>query len=485
MTVEKFLSFEPCFANLPADFYTRMPPEGVARDPWLIHANPAGAALIGMDPQWFGHDNFPDWFSGNLALPGASPLAMVYAGHQFGQWAGQLGDGRALLLGQVRGPSGADGDWWDVQLKGGGKTPYSRMGDGRAVLRSSIREYLCGEAMHGLGIATTRSLCLVGTGMPVLREQVEPGAVLTRLAKSHIRFGHFEHFFAIERPDLVQVLADHVIANFDPDLVSVPDCYAQWLARIVEKTADLMAQWQAVGFCHGVMNSDNMSILGLTLDYGPFGFMEGFDPDHICNHSDHHGRYAYGQQPTIGLWNLHALAHALQSVIPWEESTAIMTGYSPRLTATYYRLMQQKLGAIGGPDLIPDLVRLMADQHADYSRTFRLLADSFADPQAWLDLFSDPVPAQAWLADYHAAVAESGQPVADVVKNLKAVNPKFILRNWVAELAIRAAEDHRDYSVLDRVFRVMQAPFDDHPDSDFLSAPAPEPYRDLCVSCSS
>jgi uncharacterized protein YdiU (UPF0061 family) len=272
------LKLENHYARLPADFYTAMPAEKVGEAPQLIHANPAAATLIDLDPITFTDPRFLEVVSGHRPLEGFAPLAMVYSGHQFGVWAGQLGDGRALLIGQVR---NARGELWDIQLKGAGKTPYSRFGDGRAVMRSTIREYLASEAMAALGVPTSRALAIAATGELVRREELEPGAVLTRLARSHIRFGHFEHFFHRGEKDKVRQLADHVIAEYFPGLD-----YAAWYGEVVRLTAEMVAHWQAVGFAHGVMNTDNMSILGLTLDYGPYGFMDAYDPMFVCNHTD-------------------------------------------------------------------------------------------------------------------------------------------------------------------------------------------------------
>lgn len=476
------LDFDHRYALLPKDFYTKMPAEGIAHDPWLIHANLKAGRLIGLKASDLRHTDFAAYFSGNKSLPGAQPLAMVYSGHQFGQWAGQLGDGRALLLGQVRNKKG---ELWDVQLKGGGKTPYSRFGDGRAVLRSSIREYLCSEAMHALGIPTTRALSIVGTGRPVLRETLEPGAVLTRLSPSHVRFGHFQHFHYAGRPDLVKILADHVIAEHFPALINAPDRHLRWLAKIVKRTAEMIAMWQSIGFAHGVMNTDNMSVLGLTLDYGPFGFMENFDPAYICNHSDTTGRYAYDQQPSIGLWNLYAFAHVLQSLAPKAEAVEILKGYEPILSDTYQRQMRRKLGLKENSNahdrLWLSLVELMALQEADYTLSFRHLAESFNNPEKWLGLFADRARALKWLEVFHAHHRESGlDPV-----QLNKVNPKFVLRNWVAEVAIRAAEDEKNYTVIDQLLNILQSPYEEHPEYAHFAAPAPESYRTLCVSCSS
>jgi len=475
------LNFDNRFAALPEPFYTKMPAEGFSKKPWLIHANPRAAALIGLTAEALRHQGFAEYFSGNRQLPGSDPLAMAYSGHQFGQWAGQLGDGRALLLGQVR---NQQDDLWDIQLKGSGKTPYSRFGDGRAVLRSCIREYLCSEAMFGLGIPTTRALSVVGTGEPVFREKPEPGAVFTRLAPSHIRFGHFEHFASRRKTDEVKLLADHVIQEYFPHISVSDQRYAIWFQEIVRRTAILIAQWQAVGFAHGVMNTDNMSVLGLTLDYGPFGFMEAFDPGLICNHSDDSGRFAYDQQPAIGLWNLHAFAHALKSLLPWEEAMEIMRGYDSILTEAYQALMRNKIG-VGNQDddLWIALVTLMAEQQSDYTLTFRYLSDSFTSPETWRGLFTDKAPAASWLNTYHAHM-KAEDPKA-LKARLNAINPKFVLRNWVAETVIRMAEDEGRYSMLDTLLSILHHPYDEHEDFAYLAAPAPERYSKLGVSCSS
>ena len=288
--------------------------------------------------------------AGNRPLPGGMAISTLYSGHQFGVYVPQLGDGRAILIGQVR---NANGELWELQLKGAGKTPYSRFADGRAVLRSTLREYLCSEAMHGLGIPTTRALCIVGSPDLVQRETVETAAVLCRMARSHLRFGNFEVFYYRNQHDRLAPLADHVIANYFPDLSRAwpaptntgnpvgaahgrdvvgaahgRDVYRAWLTEIVERTARLVAQWQAVGFCHGVMNTDNMSILGLTLDYGPYGFMEAFDSRYICNHSDDHGRYAYDQQPGIAHWNCSRLLQATLPLLADEPEKAVEIAYS-------------------------------------------------------------------------------------------------------------------------------------------------------------
>jgi hypothetical protein len=452
-----------------------MPAEKVGGKPRLIHANRAGAELLDLDPAVFADPHFVEVASGHRALDGFSPLAMVYSGHQFGVWAGQLGDGRALLIGQVR---NRKGELWDIQLKGAGKTPYSRFGDGRAVMRSTIREYLASEALAALNIPTSRALAIVATGETVLRERPEPGAVLTRLARSHVRFGHFEHFFHRGQKDKVRELADHVIAEYFPQHVGN---YAGWYGEVVARTADLIARWQAVGFAHGVMNTDNMSILGLTLDYGPYGFMDAYDPRFVCNHTDEQGRYSFINQPMIAHWNLRALALTLSDLIPTDTLLEKLTEYEEHFGAKYRALMRAKLGLSreeeGDDQLIGDLLALMARARADYTLSFRNLSGEDAD---WLALFGEAsADAEAWLSRYR--VRSEGEDAS----GLDLVNPAYVLRNWVAETAIRAVEDKNDVATLDRIFNIVRAPFEKHDGDEAFAAPPPPAMCDLEVSCSS
>jgi uncharacterized protein YdiU (UPF0061 family) len=296
------------FAGLSEAFYSRVKPTPFASTPKLIHFNKSAAELVGLTTSTPEDETLINMLSGRSLPTGTDPLAMLYAGHQFGHFVPQLGDGRAIMLGEVTHEHHGK---WELQLKGSGLTPYSRDGDGRAVLRSTIREYLCSEAMHGLGIPTTRALAMIGTDDEVYREKIEPGAILTRMAPSHVRFGSFEVFFYRNQFEQIHQLADYVIEHHYPELKDQAHPYLALLENVMQRTARLIAQWQSVGFAHGVMNSDNMSILGLTLDYGPFGFMETYQPGYICNHSDHTGRYAFDQQPEIGLFNLSCLAQAM------------------------------------------------------------------------------------------------------------------------------------------------------------------------------
>jgi hypothetical protein len=470
------LKLENHYAQLPGDFYTAMPAERVGKAPRLIHANPAAAALLDLDPAVFSNPHFVEVASGHRALEGFSPLAMVYSGHQFGVWAGQLGDGRALLIGQVR---NRKGELWDVQLKGAGRTPYSRFGDGRAVMRSTIREYLASEALAALGIPTSRALAIVATGEAVMREQPEPGAVLTRLARSHIRFGHFEHFFHRGLKDQVRQLADHVMAEYFPDIAAGD--YAAWFGEVVRRTAELIAQWQAVGFAHGVMNTDNMSILGLTIDYGPYGFMDAYDPQFICNHTDEQGRYSFVNQPMIAHWNLRALALTLSDLISTDVLLEKLTGYEEYFGLKYRALMRAKLGFSreeeGDDQLIGSLLTLMAQARADYTLSFRNLSGG---DTAWLALFGEGnAEAEAWLAHYRSRME------GEDLSGLDLINPKYVLRNWVAETAIRAVEDRGDIATLDRIFNIVRAPFEKHDGDEAFAAPPPSSMCDLEVSCSS
>jgi uncharacterized protein YdiU (UPF0061 family) len=471
------LNLENHYAQLPEDFYTKMPAEKVGEKLRLIHTNRDAAELLDLDPAVFSNPHFVGVVSGHRPLEGFSPLAMVYSGHQFGVWAGQLGDGRALLIGQVR---NRKGQLWDIQLKGAGKTPYSRFGDGRAVMRSTIREYLASEALAALGIPTSRALAIVATGEPVMRERPEPGAVLTRLARSHIRFGHFEHFFHRGQKDQVRQLADHVMAEYFPEIPAGD--YAAWFGEVVRRTAELIAQWQAVGFAHGVMNTDNMSILGITLDYGPYGFMDVYDPQFVCNHTDEQGRYSFINQPVIAHWNLRALALALSELIPTQTLIDKLATFEEHFGGTYHALMRAKLGLTreveGDNRLIGGLLALMARAKADYTLSFRNLT---GDDAGWLALFGEghAVEAKAWLSRYR--VRTEGEDLG----GLALINPKYVLRNWVAETAIRAVEDRGDIATLDRIFNIVRAPFEKHAGDEAFAAAPPSSMCDLEVSCSS
>ena len=482
------LHFDNRFARLPEPMHSRLKPTPVPA-PYLVSANPDGAALIGLDPAELGTPEFVKAFAGNRALAGTDPLAALYSGHQFGHYVSQLGDGRAILLGEA---VNAQGERWEIQLKGAGKTPYSRGGDGRAVLRSSIREYLCSEAMQGLGIPTTRALCLVGTDMPVYREEDETGAVLTRLSPSFIRFGSFEVFFYRNQHEHLKTLADFTIQHYFPHLVGLDDAYVLWLKDVAERTARLMAHWQAVGFCHGVMNTDNMSILGLTLDYGPFGFMDAFDPGYICNHSDDAGRYAYDQQPDIGAWNCTCLAQALSPLMSLDEAKFAIDAYPQAFTTRYVELMAAKLGLEPEQDMVDLLIRLLnvlTQNRADYTLFFRNLCQfdmsSGASNSTLRDSFLDGESFDAWAIDYAALLRRQGRNQGERQAAMLRVNPKYILRNYLAEIAIRKATNERNYSEIDTLLNLLRKPFDEQPEFvDYANQP-PDWANKIEVSCSS
>ena len=478
-------SFAEQFADAEPIFCSEVTPDGL-ESPRFASINPMLAARLNISVDALGGDEGLALMSGNTVPDNIRPISLVYSGHQFGVWAGQLGDGRAMTLGELP----VDGELCDIQLKGAGSTPYSRFADGRAVLRSSIREYLCSEAMHGLGIPTTRALCLVDSNTQVMRERVERGATLCRVARSHIRFGSFEHFHYRQQPEAVAALADYVIARHFPDWTNNKDRHQLLLRHAVLGTAQLIAQWQAVGFAHGVMNTDNMSILGETLDYGPFGFLDGYHPEFICNHSDNGGRYSFKNQPAIGLWNLNALANAFLSLLPSEALRETLALYEPEYLGHYYNLMGRKLD-LPQPDaaeqaLIDELLRLLAEGQTDYTLFFRRFCDYQCNSgnTPLRDMLIDRDAFDRWSHEYAAALLKRGVQPARRRKRLLAINPKFILRNYMAQIAIDKAEAG-DYSEIDNLLTLLQSPFEEHPNFQHYAGLPPDWAEQISVSCSS
>ncbi len=478
-------SFAERFASEDNRFYSPVAPDGLAR-PRMVSINHALASLLNIDPRDLTGEKGVGLMSGNWVPDNAQPIAVVYSGHQFGVWAGQLGDGRAITLGELP----VDGELWDIQLKGAGLTPYSRFADGRAVMRSSIREYLCSEALHGLGIPTTRALCVVDSDTEVERERIERGAALCRVARSHIRFGSFEHFHYRKQPEAVSGLADYVIERHFPAWQKNKDRYRLLLQNAVLTTARLIARWQSVGFNHGVMNTDNMSILGETLDYGPFGFLDAYDPEFICNHSDSYGRYAFKNQPAIGLWNLNALANAFLSLLPAEELKEVLQEYEPEYLNQFYRLMGDKLDLTmpdaGERKLIDELLQLLAASNTDYTIFFRKLASyRIGEPNHELrDLVLDRSAFDKWSQDYSATLMKRNMDQQTRAQRLNAINPKYVLRNYMAQIAIEKAEQ-RDYREIDNLLAILQSPFDEHPGSEHYAGFPPDWAAKISVSCSS
>lgn len=478
------------FADLPPAFYTRLQPTPLPA-PYLVGFSDAAAATIGLPRPADGDQDFLAVFAGNRIAAGSLPLSAVYSGHQFGVWAGQLGDGRAITLGDL---PAADGQGRiELQLKGAGMTPYSRMGDGRAVLRSSIREFLCSEAMAALGIPTTRALSVIGSDQRVQRETAETAAVVTRMAPSFIRFGSFEHWYYHQRFDELKLLADSVLEQFYPGLLSQANPYQALLREVTRRTATLMAQWQAVGFMHGVMNTDNMSILGLTLDYGPFGFMEAFDARHICNHTDQQGRYSYQMQPRIGQWNCFALGQAMLPLIGTvEETEAALADYEALYETHHEALLRAKLGLrTSRPEdeqLIEAMFAILQANHVDFTLFFRRLGDlqigNTAHDEPLRDLIIDRAAFDAWATQYRARLRAEDSDDDQRRLAMHAVNPKYVLRNYLAQVAIEKAQQ-KDFSEVQRLLDILRHPYDEQPQHDRYADLPPDWASHLEVSCSS
>jgi uncharacterized protein YdiU (UPF0061 family) len=475
------------FVRLAADFHAPQAPAPLP-DPYLIAFNPDLGRGFGLPDAPSAAD--VDALCGNRVPAHIQPVAAVYAGHQFGVYVPQLGDGRALLLGDLIDEHGAR---HELQLKGAGRTPFSRGADGRAVLRSTIREYLASEALHGLGIPTTRALCIVGSDQPVYREQIETAAVLTRLAPSHVRFGSFEYFHYRRQHAQVRLLADFVIDGHLPELAGSADRHARLLTAVVERTARLVAAWQAQGFVHGVMNTDNMSILGLTLDYGPYGFLDHFEAGRVFNHTDRHGRYAFANQGRIALWNLKALAEALSSLVDAPDREAALARFEPVFLQAYGELMRCKLG-LRHPqpqdaDLVDGLLHALHDGRVDYPAFLRRLgtfrASDPASRQPLLALSRAPQALGDWLDAY--AVRLAGETDPDDVRQARmdAANPLYVLRTHLAERAIRLAADNREFGEIERLRQLLATPFTPQPGADAYAEPPPDAGGDIVLSCSS
>jgi uncharacterized protein YdiU (UPF0061 family) len=501
--------------QVPGYCYSRVAPTPVA-DPHLLAWSEALGCYLGLarPPE---RGPAVAVLAGNLVTASMQPFAARYGGHQFGNWAGQLGDGRAISLGQV---TATDGTPWEIQLKGAGPTPYSRRGDGRAVLRSSLREFLCSEAMHHLGVPTTRALSLVATGDAVVRDMFydgraapEPGAIVARVAPTFIRFGNFQLLLATGEIDNLRALADYTIRHHYPELgAPSPTVYVRWLEEIARRTAVLVAHWMSVGFVHGVLNTDNMSILGLTIDYGPYGWLEPYDPDWTPNTTDFGGRrYAFGQQPRVGMWNVLALSQALAPLVADAQALRpALDIYADTLTATQHALFMGKLGltdrdAAADRALTEALPAALAGPQVDMTIFFRqlshlaptLLASPTDTDALGRELLAQtayaPAPAENqalldWLARYAQRLRQEPASPAAIKATMLATNPKYVLRNYLAQNAIEAAETG-DLTLLNNLFEVLQTPFDEHPGHEALAAKRPDWARDkpgsATLSCSS
>jgi uncharacterized protein YdiU (UPF0061 family) len=434
----------------------------------LIHVNQSLKKKLNLD---ISDENLLSICSGEKKLGDVTPISTVYAGHQFGYFVPQLGDGRSCLVGEISN--------YEVSLKGAGTSPFSRGADGRAVLRSSIREYLCSIAMEALNIPTTKALALVASDTGVYREHLENASIVTRVAESHIRFGHFEFFAANGQNENVKKLADFVIKHHMPEVDK--ENYLDLFKEVVRSTALMIARWQAQGFAHGVMNTDNMSILGLTIDYGPFSFMETYNPGFICNHSDTQGRYSFEKQPSVALWNLHRLADALKSLVNETQLKDALSEYEPALVKEYSSLMRRKFGLLEVNDednaLINDFLELLYINKKDYHRSMRQLSSG---KEHSLGGNFD-----SWFVRYKARLEKETSKMSQRVALMQSVNPKYILRNYLAEVAIRKAEDLNEYDEIETLFQLLKKPFDSHEGYETYDSEPPEWAQNLELSCSS
>ena len=466
------------YAELPQDFYNLQNWQGF-NNPLLVIENVQLKQELGLET--IEKQKLLDIFNGLLSIKNLKPLSMAYSGHQFGQYVEQLGDGRGLLLGKVDSSEGLV----DIHLKGAGKTPYSRFGDGRAVLRSVIREYLCGEAMHALSIPTSRALMIIGSDEMVIREKSETAAMLARTAKTHIRFGNFEYFHYNNKPEYVKVLADFCIDNYPAYFSRSKNKYEEFFRSVVEQTACMIALWQANGFSHGVMNTDNMSILGETFDYGPYGFMEDYIPSYVCNHSDHQGRYAFKNQPYIGLWNCSALGHALSSLISEETQGEILKTYELIFQNKLAELYRKKLGFTKSHNedaqLIQGLLDIMESEKLDYTNTFRNLSQAVTSVKT-NELNSNV--SMSWIKSYQERHNKESIPIAKKILLMNANNPKYILRNYMAQEVIEAAESS-DFSALETLIEVITSPYDELEQYEHFANRSPDWAKNLEISCSS
>jgi uncharacterized protein YdiU (UPF0061 family) len=478
------LAFDNSYARLPEHFFARVAPAPVAA-PRLVRVNRELAFELGLDPDWLAGSDGLAMLSGNRLPDEAAPLAMAYAGHQFGQFVPQLGDGRAILLGEV---VNRDGVRRDIQLKGAGRTPFSRRGDGRAALGPVLREYIVSEAMAALGIPTTRALAAVTTGESVWREEVLPGAILTRVAASHIRIGTFQYFAARSDIEAVRRLADYVIARHYPELAGAANRYLALLEAVITRQAELVGKWMLVGFIHGVMNTDNISIAGETIDYGPCAFMDEYDPLTVFSSIDHHGRYAYGNQPGIAQWNLARLAEALLPLLAEDTDRAVSLAqealgrFAERFETPFHAGLTRKLGFAaereGDVALARDLLNIMAANQTDFTLAFRRLGEAAADRDGeagFRALFADAAAVDGWLVRWWQRLSNEPQDGYIRRSAMHAANPIYIPRNHRVQAVIAAAMERQDYAPFEELLTVLSRPYEERPEfSGYALSPQPQ-----------
>jgi uncharacterized protein YdiU (UPF0061 family) len=487
--------FENTYARLPERFYARLDPTPVA-SPRLIKLNVELARRLRLDPEALAGQEGVEILAGNRVAEGSEPLAIAYAGHQYGHFVPQLGDGRAILLGEV---VGRDNMRYDIQLKGSGPTPFSRMGDGRAALGPVLREYIVSEAMAALGVPTTRTLAAVVTGEQVFRETVLPGAVLTRVAASHLRIGTFEYFAARRDTEAIRILANYAISRHYPSVAGAAQPYRALLDGVISRQALLVAQWTLLGFIHGVMNTDNTSISGETIDFGPCAFMEAYDPATVFSSIDRHGRYAYANQPRIMLWNLTRLA---ESLIPFlevdvgSEAAALdsakeaLSAFAPQYEAAQTAGLRRKLGLFAERDddlaLVLDLLQRMALNGADFTLTFRRLCDAAESAEADAhvrELFADPGAFDAWVVQWRSCLQHDPATPQERAAAMRKVNPEFIPRNHRVEAVIKAAVERQDFQPFEELLDVVSRPYDHRPELESYTLPARPEERVLQTFC--
>jgi serine/tyrosine/threonine adenylyltransferase len=477
-------AFDNTFARLPEHFYARLDPTPVA-SPRIVKVNVELARELGLDADALASEHGVAVLSGNRVADGAEPIAMAYAGHQFGHFVPQLGDGRANLLGEL---VSRDGQRYDVQLKGSGRTPFSRGGDGRAALGPVLREYIVSEAMAALGVPTTRALAAVTTGERVLRDVVLSGAVLTRVAASHLRVGTFQYFAAQGDVESLRILADYAIARHYPEAAQAKEPYRALLDGVIARQAKLIAQWMLLGFIHGVMNTDNTSISGETIDYGPCAFMEAYDPAKVYSSIDHGGRYAYGNQPRAALWNLARLAESLLFLLAQESGSEeaglvsaneALSAFEPQFEATRSAGMRRKLGLVeereGDAALAENLLQCMAANHADFTLTFRRLCDAAAGPTGDAGvraLFADPAAYDGWAVGWRRRLEEEVADGQARSAAMRRMNPAFIPRNHLVEAALDAANSRQDFQPFEDLLAVISRPYEERPELERYSAAA-------------
>jgi len=479
MTLDR-LTFKAPYLSLDSEFYDMTDPTPLDA-PYLISFNPHTAKLIDLKLSDKDKEHFIALLNGTLIPEGVRTFSMCYAGHQFGNYAARLGDGRAINYGSING--------WHIQTKGSGETRYARMADGRAALPSSIREYLMSEAMHHLGILTTRALGIIGSHTSISRTPIQNAAIVMRMSPSWVRFGTFEYFYYFNEHEKLKALTEYVITESYPHLQNDEDRYFMFFSEVVERTAKLIAQWQGIGFCHGVMNTDNMSIAGLTIDYGPFSMLDDFDFGFVCNKSDKAGRYSYGAQPNVAYWNLTMLAKALSPLINQERMQKKLDDYGAYIYPdAYINIMRKKLGLLKelkeDTELITELVGVLQDAYIDYTNFFRTLSHYDGDRMPLFELAMNPIPLDGWLTLYDARLEKETHSQEERHEAMLKTNPKYVLKNYMLQEAIDLAKNG-DFSRVETLLHIATHPYDELPEFEHFAVETPEEYKNICLSCSS